>query len=207
MTRLYIFFVTLFSTVVIVSNFITPKLLEYGGLAIPAGLITYPLTFFISDCVTEVYGVKQARFMIWLGFAMSLTAALIVRFALILPPQQLAFWEVFGQNPTIVTASVLAYLVSQYADVTLYALIKKLTGEKWLWLRSNGSTLISQALDTTIVTSLTFLWGFGYEWAAVLPLIIASYLYKAVFSVSMTPIYYLVIHFIKRKATPHELSI
>jgi len=201
--RLYLFFVSLFCVVIVVSNFITPKLLLLGSVVIPAGLLTYPLTFLLGDFITEIYGSKHARYMIYLGFTMSIAACLIVRLSLAMPgfsaSTEAAFNEIFSQNFIIVLASMIAYIVAQLADVSIYSFLRGLTRNKYLWLRSNGSTLIAQALDTLIVTSITFMWGFGYNWENTMPIIISSYLYKATFSIGITPFYYLMVYLAKKQ--------
>lgn len=201
--RLYLILTTFFCILLVISNFITPKLLDLRGAVVPAGLLTYPLTFLIGDLVTEIYGYSRAKTMIFLGFTMNAAAALIIRGALLLPAadilKQHAFEEVFSQNFIIVFASLAAYILAQLADIKIYSFIKSLTGTKFLWLRSNASTFIAQAVDTTVVISLTFAWGFGFASAEVGSLILFSYLYKIFFNVLMTPFYYLSVSLAKKQ--------
>lgn len=209
----YLSIVTLFCVMGILSNIIASKILQLGSVIAPAGLLTYPLTFCIGDLVTELYGRKRGQYMVILGFAMNILAASIIHVTLTLPAhdpiKHEAFSLVFSHNSIIVFASLCAYLIAQLTDINLYALIYRLTGSKNLWLRSNVSTLISQALDTVIVILITFWWGLGYDFSTALSLMISSYLYKALFAVAMTPVYYYAVkksmNFIGNKS-PYYLS-
>jgi queuosine precursor transporter len=202
---LYLVCTTFFSVIVILSNLITAKLFQspfIQGFALPSGLITYPLTFLISDLVTEIYGAAKARFMVYLGFAMGLFTHLIILMTLWLPPYdgilQQAFELVFGLNGIIFFSSIVAYAASQIIDVQLYSLLKRMTVGKHLWLRNNGSTLISQLVDTTIVCIGQLYFGFHMDLFNVLAIIMISYLYKACVSICNTPLFYLAVAMTKK---------
>jgi len=203
--RIYLILTTLFSVIVILSNLITFKIIRVplaSNLGLPAGIVTFPLIFLMSDLVTEIYGSKRARFMVHTGFAMSFVAHLIIQLALCLPPyegeNQRLFQAVFGINGIVIYSSMLAYLVSQILDIQLYALFKRLTKGNHLWFRNNASTLISQLVDTFIVY-LTFLyWGLNMEFWTVMRMIGYAYMYKCLMSVSTTPIFYIAVAFTKK---------
>ena len=179
------------------------KLPFFQDFSIPAGLITYPLTFFISDLVTEVYGAKKAKEMVYLAFGMSVFAYLIIKIALILPSPTLEnqnhFEEILGLNGVILMASLTAYIFSQMLDIQIYSLIKKWTGQNYLWIRNNGSTLIAQLVDTTIVNLIYLKGGAGMDMAQVLPIMAFSYTYKCSFSIAFTPLFYFLIFLFKNK--------
>lgn len=194
-----------FCVVVIVSNIISTKMVKlpyFQDFSIPAGLITYPLTFFISDFVTEIYGTRKAQEMVYHAFGMSIFAYLIIKIALILPSptleNQLHFEKILGLNGVILMASLTAYIFSQTIDIQLYALIRKWTGENYLWLRNNGATLIAQLVDTTIVNVIYLKMGAGMEMAQVFPIMMFSYVYKCVFSLAFTPLFYFFVFVFKR---------
>jgi uncharacterized integral membrane protein (TIGR00697 family) len=207
--NLYSFISGIFGIVVVISNLISTKMLLLPFLQnfmIPAGLITYPLTFLISDFVTEVYGAKKAKEMIYYAFGMSLLAYLILQVALQLPPAdpeyQRHFEEVLGLNGLLLTASLIAYVSGQILDVQLYAFIKEKTGPRYVWMRNNGSTWGAQLLDTIVVNVLYFKVGLGWNMGDILPIMLFSYLYKCSFSVTCTPLFYFLL-FLLRKFGNH----
>lgn len=185
-----------FSVIVVVSNAISAKLvaLPLLSIAIPAGLITYPLTFLLSDLMTELYGEQEGKRMVWTTLLLSLLSVLIIETAIRLPAEdpslQYAYEKILGMNSFAVLASLTAYTLAQLLDVRLYAWIRSLTGERMLWLRNNGSTLISQIVDTIAVNWIYLYIGMGLEKEVVLQAMLFSYLYKASFSICSTPLYY-----------------
>lgn len=199
-----------FCVLVVVSNIISAKLIELPGLrglSVPAGLVVYPLTFLLTDLVTELYEAKKARVMVYLALALSVLSYAIIMLALYLPTrdihQQEAFQAVLGLNGIIVFASLTAYLMSQLMDIQLYSWIKKRTGPRFIWLRTNGSTLASQVVDCLAVNLIHLYWGLGLSFQDVWPIIIFSYSYKAFFSVVNTPLFYSCLFIIKRYADPY----
>ena len=186
-----------FCVIVVISNIISAKFfdLPFVEFSIPAGLITYPLTFLISDLVTEIYGATKAKLMVYTAFAMSILGYLIIQLALQLPSRdienQFLFQSVLGLNGLIISASLIAYLLSQILDIYLYARIKRRTGDRLLWLRNNGSTLASQIVDTLTVNIIHLYCGLGIEFSIVIKIMAFSYAYKAFFSIMNTPLFYL----------------
>lgn len=193
------------------SNIISTKMIVlpyFQNFSIPAGLITYPLTFFISDFITEIYGIKKAKEMVYHAFGMSIIAYLIIKIALILPSSTLEnqnhFEEILGLNGMILVASLTAYIISQTIDITLYAAIKKWTGPNYLWVRNNGSTLIAQLVDTTIINLIYLKGGVGMDMAQIFPIMIFSYVYKCTFSITFTPLFYFLIFLFKNRRVRQE---
>lgn len=214
---LYIALSILFCTLVIISNVITIKLFKapfFEGFALPAGLITYPLSFIISDLVTEVFGEAKAKLMVCLGLAMNLVALILIQFAIYLPMYDAANQQVFTSAFEVSTVAALgsmsAYIFAQLVDIKIFGWIKKFTNDRHLWLRNNASTLISQFIDSVIVDSIIFLFGFGFSVDYVVNIILISYAYKAFFSVANTPLFYLSVYtakrFIQSKDTPGKMS-
>lgn len=195
-----------FCVVVVISNIISSKFIMlpfFVDFAIPAGLITYPLTFLLSDLATELYGSKKAKHMVYTALGMTVLGYVIIKIALILPSanneQQQAFDAVLGLNGLIITASLTAFAIAQVMDIQIYASIRKLTGDKYLWLRNNGSTLPSQIADTIAVNLIHLWYGLGMELGVVISIMIFSYSYKAIFSIMYTPLFYLCVWLAKRK--------
>lgn len=195
--HLYLLLTTTFCVVVIVSNLISAKLFPAPfapELALSAGMITYPLTFLLGDLTTELYGAKKAKTMVYLGFALCTLAYLLICLALWLPSydneNQETFSSVFSISGVAIFGSMIAYGAAQIIDVQVFDAIKRVTKGKHLWLRNNGSTLISQIIDTVLVNTIVYGLGFKLHASQVLKIIFLAYIYKAIFSLCNTPIFY-----------------
>lgn len=229
--RLYLLLATSFSVVLVLTNIIGFKLFQAPfkpDFALTAGIITYPVTFLITDIVSEVYGKKRADFMVVVGFLMSLLMLGIVQLAVYLAPHpywvpaeapffqdgwtsaagaapgtalegyQHAFHSVFALNGILLVGSMLAYLCAQLTDNYLFHFWKRLTKGKHLWLRNNGSTMVSQAVDTLVVNSILFFIGFGMDYATGFSIMLTIYLYKLALAVIDTPLIYLGVYVVDR---------
>lgn len=202
---LYQIIATAFCVIVIISNIVSTKMVKlpfFKDFSIPAGLMAYPVAFLLSDLVTEIFGPKKARQMVYLTFAMSILSFLILQLTLSLPAADLeqaaSFKRVFGLNGRIVFGSLLAYVVGQTIDIQLYASIRKWTGPRFLWLRNNGSTFTAQIFDTAIVNLIHLYFGLGMALHQVAGIILFSYVYKCSFSLVATPLYYFAVAAIKK---------
>lgn len=198
---LFIVLAIVFCTLVVVSNVIAIKLFRvpfFEDYALPAGLITYPLSFIVSDLITEIFGEKKAKLVVCLGLAMNLLTLTIIHCTILLPIYDQTNHEIFTHAFEISTAAVLgsmtAYIVAQLADIKIFGWVKTRTHDKHLWLRNNASTLISQFIDSVIVDTIIFSFGFGYPIEYVSKIIFISYAYKAFFSVGNTPLFYLAVY-------------
>lgn len=192
-----------FSVIVVISNILSAKMivLPFFPMNIPAGLVVYPITFLLSDLVTEIFGVKKARQMVYIALAMSLLSFMMIQLGLWLPGSDFegekAFQAILGLTTLRVFSSLISYFTSQLVDIQLYAAIKQWTGSKWLWLSNNGSTCISQIVDTVMIDLIFLWWGLGMTMAEVAPIMVFSYLYKASFSIACTPLFYLLVFLIR----------
>ena len=163
---IYLLLAALFITALVATNLIASKFvtvdLGFATFVISAGVIPYPLTFLITDVLSEVYGQRRTNQVVLIGFLCSAFVVLILWLALILPAapnspiDQETFSKVFQSSWRIVAASMIAYLVAQLVDVRLFHFWKRLTNGKHLWLRNNGSTIISQLVDTSLVLFIFF---------------------------------------------------
>jgi len=202
---LYSLICAAFSVIVVISNLLSAKMVALPGLAfpIPAGLVTYPLSFLLSDLVTEIFGPRPAKRMVYLALGMNLLSVGLIWVALALPAyapeQEKAVQFVLGLTGLRVFASLSSYLIAQVIDVQLYAWIKRLTHSKFLWLRNNSSTCISQLLDTVLVDLIFLWWGLGMQASVVMTIIFFSYLYKVLFSLLSTPLFYFLVFFVQRR--------
>lgn len=194
-----------FSVIVVISNILSAKMiiLPLFSFNVPAGLIVYPMTFLLSDLVTEVFGPKKAKQMVYIALAMSLLSVAVIQMSLIFPGADLAghkaFQSVLGLTGLRVFSSFISYLTSQVVDIQLYDAIKRWTGPKWLWLRNNGSTCASQIIDTVMIDLIFLWWGLGMTMAEVAPIMLFSYLYKACFSIACTPLFYILVFIVRGK--------
>ncbi len=177
------------------------------GLSLTCGVILWPLELVITDIINDFYGPKAVRrisyiavtfiayaFIMFYG-AMSLPAAGFWPGSQVnngVPNMNAAFNSVFGQGMWIIVGSLIAFLVSQVVDVTVFHQIKKRTGEKKIWLRATGSTLVSQLVDSFIVLFIAFYIGQGWSIQRVLAICLVNYAYKFVVAILLTPVIYLV---------------
>jgi uncharacterized integral membrane protein (TIGR00697 family) len=196
---------TLFVTCLITANIITVKLIAIGGWIVPAGIIAYPLTFLFTDVITELYGRKTASRVVWLGFGASILMVILVVGGRLLPPA--SFWEgqaaydsILGMVPRIVLASMIAYLVSQHHDVFAFQFWREKTKSRFLWLRNNASTMVSQALDTVLFITIAF-WGIVPN-SVLVNMLVTQYVIKLGIAALDTPFCYLMVYFLKNKIKP-----
>ena len=195
-----------------------PDLLPNGifgeAITLTAGLITYPITFLLTDVVCETFGKRRANIMVITGFFMSLLVLALIQVALWLPGSQVwadssphyttideiqrAYESVFTLPGMLIMGSMTAYLVAQLIDIRLFHFWKRLTRGKHLWLRNNASTMLSQMVDTIIVNSIFLGFGLGVPWDVVIKIIIASYIAKLLIAAADTPLIYLGVYWVRR---------
>lgn len=169
------------------------------------GVLLWPLEFVVTDIVNEYYGLKAVRRISYIAVALISYAFFIFYMAISFPPADFwiatgtenripnmndAFTSIFGQGMWIIVASIIAFLVSQIVDVTFFHKIKKITGEKKIWLRATGSTVISQLIDSFIVVFIAFKVGRGWSWSTVFSISLLGYSYKFLIAVLLTPVIY-----------------
>ena len=172
-----------------------------------AGVVTWPLIFIMTDIINEYFGVRQVRFLSILAAILISYAFLVVGFAMDLVPSDFwvnqkvdgvdvnmnaAFNGIFGQGMWIIAGSIIAFLIGQMADVILFHRIKKLTGERFLWLRATGSTLVSQMIDSFVVIFIAFYLNpqYSWSWQMVAAIGLVNYTYKFIVAILMTPLLY-----------------
>ena len=192
---------TAFVVILLVSNLIAQKVCLIGPFAISGAVLLFPITYIFGDVFTEVYGFAASRRAIWLGFFG--TALLYAMGAIIIAlpaapdwKNQQAFATVFGVIPRILAASLIAFWAGEFANSYTMARMKLFTNGRMLWTRTIGSTVVGQAVDTTLVITLTFAGTVGVH--TLLRIIGTGYLLKVAYEVIATPITYLVINWLKR---------
>ncbi|HUF09654.1 MAG TPA: queuosine precursor transporter [Rhodothermales bacterium] len=168
---------------------------EFTRVIMTAGVLAFPVTFIVTDVMNEYYGKKGIRFVTLVGMAMIIFEFLLLQLAMavpvdpISPVSQDSFTQVFGASQRIIFGSLVAYLVGQFADITLFHWLRKLTSGRHLWLRATGSTFGSQFLDTFIVLVIAFAGQLSI--GAIIAITIFNYAYKFIIAIAITPLIYL----------------
>jgi len=196
----------LFVTVLLVSNIASSaKIVDWGfsifglRLAFDGGTILFPVSYIFGDVLTEVYGFKRSRRVIWTGFACLALSALVLWLVRIMPGEatwqsmtgQAAYNNVLGGMSTggIVLASLSAYLAGEFTNSVILARMKVLTHGKWLWTRTIGSTLVGEGVDSLIFIAVACLFSV-FPWSLFWTLVVANYIFKVSIEVLMTPATY-----------------
>jgi uncharacterized integral membrane protein (TIGR00697 family) len=202
----------LFITCLITANIIAVKLItlgiepiRHGGFQfpgpLPAAIVIFPLSYIFGDILTEVYGYRQARKVIWLGFLCNLIAVFAFWVAGRIPALdsgvQNAYERILGYTPRLLVASFLAYLIGEFANSFVLAKMKIMTKGRFLWTRTIGSTLVGEGLDATIFIIVAF--AGTLSWPLILGIILTHWLVKTGYEVVATPFTYKVVNFLKRK--------
>lgn len=212
--RIYLLLAGLFITSLVVSNLIFQKFfywypfnIEIFGtrlFELSVGILPYPITFLITDLISEIYGKKRANDVVIIGIFASFFSMLIVYVSNAVeatnwsPVGNDMFKTVFGSTAIAVLASMMAYLFAQFVDIQIYHFWKRLTRGKHLWLRNNFSTFLSQFIDT--FTVLFLLCSFGkIEWERFAGLLIAGFLFKVFVAATDTPFLYLGVYAFRKR--------
>lgn len=219
--KLYIICCVLFCVLLALTNLIGLKIVRLPfapSLALTTSLMVYPLTFLLSDVVTEIWGQQRARFMVILGFIMCILTIALAQAALHLPPHpywlvpgnpygytelsqyQTAYSAVFGTTHFVLVASLMAYLVAQLLDVSIFGWIKRLTDGRYLFLRNNLSTWIAQLADTIVVNSIILYLGFHLDFSRGLQIMASCFLVKVLIAILETPLLYLTVRWIRQRS-------
>lgn len=181
----------LFCVCLIVSNLIEIKTVDIGFATITAGMVVFPLSYIINDCIVEVYGFRKARTVIWLGFAMNLLVTLFLQFAILLPgadswQSQDAMEAVYGTVPRILGASFVAFLCGSMVNALVMSKMKVASGGRHFSLRAIVSTLWGEGTDSIIFFPLAF--GGILPWREIVSLIVAQALLKTAYEIIILPV-------------------
>ena len=207
--RIYLILGALFVASLVASNLIFQKFFywDFFGLyrfEISVGILPYPITFLITDIISEVYGKRKANQIVTAGIFASFFSMLIVYVSGIVPATEWSpindtlFNKVFGATAIAVLASMLAYLFAQYIDIQIFHFWKRLTKGKHLWLRNNFSTFLSKFIDT--FTVLFLLCSFGkIEWKLFSQLLLSGFLFKILVAALDTPFLYLAVYLFRKR--------
>jgi queuosine precursor transporter len=200
--RYYDLVMAAFVTVLLCANLIgASKVAHLGGFTFGAGVLFFPLSYVFGDVLTEVYGYARARKVVWAGFGAMAFASVMSGVVLAFPPapgwpHQEAFQTVFGNTPRIVLASLVAYFCGEFANSYVLARLKVRTEGRWLWVRTIGSTIVGEGIDSLIFYPLAFVGVWSNE--LVLTVMVTNYLFKVGWEAAITPVTYRIVGFLKR---------
>jgi len=212
--RIYLLLGGLFITSLVVSNLIFQKFFYWYPLdieifgsklfEISVGILPYPITFLITDLISEIYGKKRANDVVIVGIFASLFSLLIIYTASSVPAtswsyvDNATFTKVFGNSAIAVFASMLTYLFAQFVDIQIYHFWKRKTHGKHLWLRNNFSTWFSQFVDTFTIVFLLCTFGI-IDWANFKGLLVSGFLFKVIVAALDTPFLYLGVYIFRKR--------
>ncbi|MDC3024084.1 queuosine precursor transporter [Alphaproteobacteria bacterium] len=229
--KIYSLLMAVFCVMLVLTNIIGTKIFVLFGetlpngffgfpLALTAGIITYPITFLVTDITSEIFGKQKANLLVIYGFICSLLSLIIISIVIRLVPSEAwlggspyssledmnqAFNAVFSLPGILITASMTAYLVAQLIDIKIFHYVKKITNSKYLWLRNNISTMFSQLIDTIIVNSIFLGFGMKLDISLVIQIIICNYIIKIIFAMIDTPLVYLSVSIIRKNFLINKL--
>jgi uncharacterized integral membrane protein (TIGR00697 family) len=198
----FVLVTAVFITCLITANITAVKLVGLFNLVLPAAIIIFPISYIFGDVLTEVYGYRQARRVIWLGFFCNLIAVTAIFVGQVLPAAsfwdgQAAYERILGYTPRLLIASFLAYLVGEFANSFVLAKMKIVTSGRWLWTRTIGSTLVGQGFDSLVFITLAFVGTIPLSGLA--SAIVTQWLAKALYEAAVTPLTYRVVNFLKKQ--------
>jgi len=208
---LFIFLAGLFVTNAVTAELISNKLVEiplvfhlfgstYGPFVTIVGVVPWPVVFILTDILNEFYGEKAVRRLSWITAILIAYCFIIVGIAVLLPAKEIPgstlsgqaeFSGVFGQAQLVIVGSIVAFLCSQLLDAFLFQRIKTKTGNRFIWLRSTGSTVVSQFFDTIIVLYVGFVLPGAISWSDFMHIAPTNYLLKLIIALLLTPLIYL----------------
>ena len=208
-SRLFLMLAAIFIAALVASNLIFQKFFTWTPFGlytfeISVGILPYPITFLVTDIISEIYGRRKANQVVLSGLVASLFVMLIILVADAVPQTAWSpvsgdlFHKVFGLFGPAVLASMGAYLAAQYIDIRMFHFWKKLTSGRHLWLRNNGSTIFSQLVDTALVLILLSFAG-AIEWSRFWPLLQSGFLFKVLVALVDTPILYGAVWILRQK--------
>jgi uncharacterized integral membrane protein (TIGR00697 family) len=192
----------LFVTCLLTANVTAAKLIAVGHLTLTAGIVIFPVSYILGDVLTEVWGYAATRRVIWLGFACNALMVAAIWLGGALPPAsfwngQAAYQEILGHAPRILVASFVAYLVGEFANAYVLARLKIATGGRWLWVRTIGSTVVGEGLDSVVFVALAF--GGIVPSGALGKIVVDQWLVKVVYEAAATPLTYAAVGWLKSR--------
>lgn len=200
--RYFDIIMALFVAVLLISNLASTKIVSMWMFTFDGGTILFPLSYIFGDILTEVYGYQRSRKVIWTGFGAALLMSLVLWVVQELPPatdwtNQQAYESLLGFVPRIVLASLVAYFGGAFSNAFLMSKLKIKTKGKFLWIRTIGSTLVGEGIDTAIFCMVAFYGVLSNE--LLISIIISNYIFKSGVEILFTPLTYAIVNFLKKR--------
>lgn len=182
---------------ILISNVTSVKVIDIGGIVLPSSALLFPITYIVGDIIAEIYGYKKARFIIILGFICNLFMVLYFTLAIALPSSstwanQEAFALTLGTTPRMFVASLAAFLSGSLSNAYVMNFLKKITNGKKLWVRTIGSTIVGEALDTLIFVNIAFIGTVPYS--VIVTMMLSQFIWKVAYETIATPFTYAAIN-------------
>ena len=201
-TGLLVVLTAVFVTVLVTSNIMAVKIIEVWGRILPAAIVLFPITYILGDVLTEVYGFRMARRVIWLGFLCNAVAVVGFWIGGLLPAaviwgDQEAYKAILGYTPRLLAASFAGYLVGEFSNSIVLSRLKLATEGRWLWLRTIGSTIVGQGLDSAVFITAAFVGTFAG--GDLVELALTQWIVKVLYEAAATPLTYAVVTYLKRR--------
>lgn len=190
-----------FVAVLLISNIASSKILDLGPFTFDGGTLLFPISYLFGDILTEVYGYRKGRRVIWAGFGSAALMAGVLALVGALPPaegwdNQTAYQTILGATPRIVAGSLIAYFCGEFSNSFTLAKMKVLTQGRWLWTRTIGSTLVGEGVDTLLFVTIAF--AGTLPWGLFWSVVLSNYVFKVGLEALMTPATYRIVAFLKR---------
>jgi hypothetical protein len=189
-----------FVAILLISNVASSKIMDLGPFTFDGGTILFPLSYIFGDILTEVYGYRRSRRVIWTGFGCAALMAAVFAVVGALPPAegwegQEAYLAILGLTPRIVLGSLVAYFCGEFSNSYILAKMKLFTKGRWLWTRTIGSTLVGEGVDTLLFVSIAFYGTLPF--GLLVSVVISNYIFKVGLETVMTPLTYRVVDWLK----------
>jgi len=190
-----------FVSVLLISNIASSKIVDLHWFTFDGGTLLFPLSYIFGDILTEVYGYKKSRQVIWLGFFAAIIMSLVLIIVGKLPSaadweNQAAYDKILGLTPRIVVASLIAYFCGEFSNSFILAKMKIATKGRWLWTRTIGSTIVGEFFDSLIFVLIAF--GGLLSTPLLITVIFSNYIFKTLVEILFTPLTYKIINFLKK---------
>jgi len=201
-TKFFAIITGLFVAVLLISNTASTKIVDLGFFVFDGGTLLFPLSYIFGDILTEVYGYKKARKVIWTGFFSAVLMSVVFAVVGFLPAaegweNQAAYNAILGVVPRIVLASLIAYFAGEFSNSFVLAKMKIMTKGKMLWARTIGSTIVGEGIDTALFATIAF-WG-TLPPETFIALLASNYIFKVGVEAIFTPLTYKIVNFLKRE--------
>jgi len=190
-----------FVAVLLISNIASTKILQLGPFTFDGGTILFPVSYIFGDILTEVYGYRKSRQVIWIGFTSALLMSVILAIVGFMPPargweNQEAYSKILGTTPRIVAGSLFAYFAGEFSNSYVLAKLKIFTRGRWLFSRTIGSTIVGEGVDTLFFVLIAFAGTIPGN--TLMAVIVSNYIFKVGFEVAATPLTYLIVGNLKK---------